>query len=1046
MSLFIRRPVMTTLVMMAILVMGILGYRLLPVSDLPNVDFPTISVSASLPGASPETMASAVATPLEKQFSTIAGIDNMTSTSSLGSTQITIQFSLERDIDAAAQDVQSAIAAVQRQLPRDMPSPPSYQKVNPADQPILFVALTSPTLPLSALDEYAQTLMARRISMVNGVAQVQVYGSQKYAVRIQLDPQAMASRGIGIDQVVQAVQGSNVNMPTGTLWGHEKAYTLQATGQLNNASEFRPIVVAYRNGAPVRLRDLGNVFDSVQNDKVASWINNDRGIMLAVQRQPGTNTVEVSKAVRALLPSFMSQMPASANLTVMIDRAAPIQDSVNDVKGTLLLTLCLVVLVIFLFLRNVSATVIPSLALPLSVVGTFGVMSLLGFNLDNLSLMALTLSVGFVVDDAIVMLENIYRHMEMGKRPFAAAVDGAKEVGFTIVSMTLSLTAVFIPILFMGGIMGRLFREFAVTIMTAILVSGFVSLSLTPMMCSRFLRVESRQHGRFYNAIERVWTSALALYERSLAWVVGHKRTALMFSAGIFAATMFLFAVVPKGFIPSQDTAFLFGTTEGAEGLSFEGMVAHQKVVAEVVGADPNVQSFMSAVGAGGSSSSGNQGRVILRLKPRHERKLTADQVVSSLRGKLAKIPGIRAIVINQPAINIGGRFASGLYQYTLQSSDLDALYSAGPALEAKLRLDQRLRDVNSDLRISNPEVDVVIDRDRAASLGITPQAIEDGLFSAYGTRQVSTILAPNNQYYVIMELLPQYQRDPATLNLLHIRAQDGDLVPLSAVAQIQTGIGPLTVNHSGQQPSVTISFNLAEGVALSEAVAIVNKAARETLPSSIVTNFSGTAQAFNASQSGLLSLLILAILVIYMILGILYESFVHPITILTGLPFALFGALVTLLLFRTDLNLYSFVGLIMLIGVVKKNAIMMVDFAVEAKKGGLDAEAAILKACSIRFRPIMMTTMAALMGTLPIALGLGAGSEARRPLGLCVVGGLLFSQLVTLYVTPVFFTYLDGVQTWLGRRFARERSAAVAQRQDALTSPARQASPASPA
>jgi len=1018
MNLFIRRPVMTTLIMMAIMVAGILGYRLLPVSDLPVVDFPTISVSASLPGASPETMASAVATPLEKQFSTIAGIDNMTSTSRLGSTNITIQFSLDRSIDAAAQDVQSAISAVSRQLPRDMPTPPSYQKVNPADQPILFLALKSPTLPLYQLNEYAETLMAQRISMVSGVAQVQIYGAQRYAVRIQLDPRALASRGIGIDNVMNAVAASNVNMPTGILWGREKAYTVKATGQLNTADKYRPIVVAYRNGAPVRLKDLGNIFDSVQNNKVAAWFGDSRCLLLAIQRQPGTNTVQVSNAVKELLPRFKNQLPASAELQILFDKAVPIQESVNDVKFTLLLTLFLVILVIFLFLRNVSATLIPSLALPLSVVGTFAAMALLHFNIDNLSLMALTLAVGFVVDDAIVMLENIYRHIEMGKTPLKAAMDGSKEVGFTIVSMTLSLTAVFIPILFLGGIMGRLFREFAVTIMVAILLSGFVSLSLTPMMCSRFLKHETNErHGRLYNLIESFWDRSQRLYETSLAWVVRRRRATLLFSAVILIATVILFGIMPKGFIPSEDTGFMNGTSEGAEGLSFEGMVSHQKMVADVLSKDLNIDGFTSSVGGGGGGTS-NTGRMFIRLKPRRERKMTADQLVSSLRVKMATIPGVRVFIINPPAINIGGRFASGIYQFTLQSSDLKALYASAPALTTKLRANPLLRDVDSDLRLSNPEVTLVIDRDRAASLGVTPQAIEEALYSAYGTRQISTILAPDNQYYVVLELLPEYQTDPSALQLLYVRSQSDRLVPLSVLTKIQTGAGPLTVNHSGQLPSVTISFNLGEGVALSQAVAAVNQTASETLPSSIVTNFSGTAQAFKSSQGSLVGLLILAILVIYMILGILYESFIHPITILTGLPFAGFGGLITLMIFRTDLNLYSFVGLIMLIGVVKKNAIMMIDFAIQAGKEGLDSATAILKACKIRFRPIMMTTVAALMATLPIALGLGAGSESRRPLGLCVVGGLLFSQLVTLYVTPVFYIYLDKLQTRIGRVF----------------------------
>ena len=1018
MSLFIRRPVMTTLLMVAILAAGVAGYRQLPVSDLPNVDFPTISVTASLPGASPETMAAAVATPLEKQFSTIAGIDNMTSASSLGSTRVTIQFALDRDIDAAAQDVQAAIAAVQRQLPADMPAPPTYAKVNPADSPILFVALTSPTLPLSTLDEYAQTLIAQRLSMISGVAQVQVYGSQKYAVRIQLDPQALASRGIGIDEVVSAVANHNVNLPTGTLWGDEKALTVKASGQLGSAAEFAPIVVAWRDGAPVRLEALGRVFDGVQNDKTASWRNDQRAIMLAVQRQPGTNTVAVAHAVKAMLPRLETQMPAAASLHVMNDRSLAIEASVHDVKLTLALTLVLVVLVIFLFLRNVTATVIPGVALPLSAIGTFAVMALLDFSLDNLSLMALTLSLGFVVDDAIVMLENIYRHLEMGKPPRQAAEDGAREVGFTIVSMTLSLAAVFLPILFMGGIMGRLFREFAVTIMTAILISGLVSLTLTPMLCSRFLRPQGAlRHRWLYLAIERAWSVSLRGYERSLAVAMRHKLATVAASFAVLAGTFLLFNAVPKGFLPTEDTGFLNGTTEGAEGLSFTGMVAHQQAVAAVLAKDPDVEAFMSSVSGGGVfSGSTNQGRFFLRLKPRSEREHSADEIVSRLRGQLARIPGIRAFVINPPPINIGGRGASSLYQFTLQSADLAALYAAAPQLEAALREAPALRDVTSDLRISNPEVQLTIDRDRAASLGLTPRAIEEALFSAYGARQVSTILAPNNQYQVILDLQPEFQREPATLDLLHVRARDGSLVPLSALAQIETGVGPLTVNHSGQLPSVTLSFNLADGVALGDAVAAVESAARATLPGTIVTNFAGTAQAFQASQSGMVGLLILAILVIYIVLGILYESFIHPITILTGLPFALFGALLTLLIFKSDLNLYSYVGLLMLIGVVKKNAIMMIDFALDAKGAGEAAEPAILRACSVRFRPIMMTTMAALVGTLPIALGLGAGAEARQPLGLAVVGGLLFSQLITLYVTPVFFTYLDRFQGWVGR------------------------------
>ena len=1025
MRIFIDRPVMTTLVMLAIIIAGIIGYRQLPVSDLPTVDFPTISVNASLPGASPETMAAAVATPLEKQFTTIAGIDNMTSSSSLSSTNITIQFNLDRDIDAAAADVQSAISAVSRQLPRDMPAPPSYQKVNPADQPILFIVLTSPTLPLYTINELADIQLAQRISMVSGIAQVMVFGAQKYAVRVQVDPRELAARSIGIDEVVSAITTNNVNLPTGILWGTEKAFTVKATGQLDNAAMFRRVVVSYRNGAPVRLQDLASVYDGVQNNRVAAWFNNDRCILLAIQRQPGTNTVEVVRNVRRLLPKIQEQLPASAQVHILFDKSEPIQESVNDVKMTLLLTLFLVVLVIFIFLRNVSATVIPSLALPLSVVGTFAVMKLLHFNLDNLSLMALTLAVGFVVDDAIVMLENIFRHMEMGKSPFQAAVDGAKEVSFTIVSMTLSLAAVFIPVLFMGGIMGRLFREFAVTIMVAILISGFVSLSLTPMMGSRFLRHEQeKRHGRLYNAIESFWNKALRFYQRTLAWVVERRRATLLFSLGVFAITIFLFVIVPKGFLPSEDTGLLNGTLEGAEGTSFEGMLDSRAQVTSILAADDNIERFTVSIGGGGGGGS-NSGRMFIRLKPRGERKLTADEVTNNLRRKLAGVPGVRAFIINPPVINIGGRFASGLYQFTMQSSDIKGLYAAAPQLEQRLKADPMFRDVNSDLRISNPEVTLTLDRDRAASLGISPQTIEEALYSAYGTRQVSTILAPNNQYYVMLELNPEYQRDASAFQYLYIRSPLTDkLVPLATLAGIKPTAGPLTVNHSGQLPSVTISFNLDDGVALSEGVAAVHAAAREVLPASIATSFSGTAQAFQSSQSSLLGLLLLAILVIYMILGILYESFIHPLTILSGLPFAGFGALITLMIFRMDLNLYSFVGLIMLIGVVKKNAIMMIDFAISARNEGLSARDAILQACSIRFRPIMMTTVAALMATLPIALGLGAGSESRRPLGLCVVGGLLFSQLITLYVTPVFYIYLEKLQNRLGSLFAGKEKA----------------------
>jgi len=1011
-GVFIRRPVATTILMAGILVFGIMGYRNLAVSNLPNVDFPTIQVSAVLPGASPDTMASAVATPLEKQFSTISSLDNMTSTSSQGSTQIVLQFSLERDIDAAAQDVQTAIGKAIRQLPQEIQMP-TYQKVNPADMPIIMYALTSSTLPLSALDEYGQTLLAQNISMIQGVAQVQVYGSQKYAVRIQLDPKAIASKGISIDKVAQAVMEANENLPTGTLWGTDRLASIETNAQLQTAKEFQPIIVGFKDGAIVRLQDIGSAKDDVQNNKVAAWFKDERGIILAVQRQPGSNTVEVADNVRKLVDSLRKRLPESVKVQVLYDRSISIRESVRDVKVTLSLTLILVVLVIFLFLRNVSATIIPSLALPLSIVGTFAMMFLLGYTLDNLSLMALTLALGFVVDDAVVMLENIFRHMEQGKTRLQAALEGAKQIEFTILSMTLSLVAVFIPILLMGGIIGRLFREFAVTISIAILTSGLVALTLSPMMCSLFLRSPKEVYrGRMYMMTEKIWVSFLHFYERTLAWVMNHRREALVFSAFILIGTVWLFIISPKGFLPNEDIGMLMGVTETAEGTSFDSMVRHQKAAAAILKKDPNIDGFMSSVGSGGGSSLSNQGRFFIQLKSRKDRKLSADDVIQSLRPKLSKIPGIRVFLQIPPSIRIGGQATKALYQYTIQSTDTKTLYDVVPALEAELRNAPSLQDVNSDLLLKNPQVVVQINRDKASSLGISAHEVEQTLSLAYSSSQISTIYTPTNQYWVIMELLPEYQMDPSALNLIYVQSATGSLVPLSTLATIVNTVGPMSINHSGQIPSATISFNLKPGAALSEAVDAVEKTAKRILPSNVVTNFVGTAQAFKGSQSNLGLLLILAILVIYMILGILYESFIHPLTILTGLPFAGFGALLTLYIFKVDLSVYAFVGIIMLIGVVKKNAIMMIDFAIEAQhQNNLTAKEAILQAASIRFRPIMMTTMAAFMGTLPIALGLGAGGEARQPLGLAVVGGLAFSQFVTLYVTPVFYTYLDRLQ-----------------------------------
>jgi HAE1 family hydrophobic/amphiphilic exporter-1 len=1027
-SLFINRPVTTTLIMLGILIFGISAFFQLPVSDLPNVDYPAISVSASLPGASPETMAAAVATPLEKQFSTIAGIDSMTSTSTLGSTQITLIFNLSRNIDAAAQDVQAAIAQAQRQLPQDMPSPPTYRKVNPADQPILYLALSGPTLPMYSLDEYGQTLMAQRISMVSGVAQVQVYGAQKYAVRIWLNPTALASRGIGINEVTDAVVNGNVNLPTGILYGPYKAITIEATGQLNDAAAYEPLIVAYRNGSPVRLKDIGQVIDSVEDDKTAAWYvtptEQRRSVILAIQRQPGTNTVAVADAVLRLLPSFREQMPAGVSLNVLFDRSMFVRESVKDVEFTLLLTLALVVLVIFLFLRNLSATVIPSMTLPMSIVATFVVMYLLDFSLDNLSLMALTLSVGFVVDDAIVMLENIFRHMEMGKTAMRAAIDGAREISFTIVSMTLSLSAIFIPVLFMGGLIGRLFHEFAVTIGVAVLASGFISLSLTPMLGSRFLRrPEAVRHGHVYAVTEAIYQKMVGFYGRTLKWTLAHRRGTMVFSALILAGTFYLFAEIAKGFLPSEDRSMLFGFIEGAEGISFDSMSAHQEAVSAIIQKQPEIESFMSSVGRGGS----NVGVVFVRLKPKSQRKLSADQLIQKLRPQLNSIPGMRVYLQNPPPISLGGRLTKSQYQYTLQSYNLDELYKYSTLMEDKIRNIPGLLDVTTDLQIKNPQVNVDIDRDKASSMGVTAGQIEDALSSAYGSRQISTILAPNNEYEVILELEPHYQLDPSALGMLYIKAGSGQLVPLRSVAGLTDTVGPLSINHQGQLPAVTISFNLPPDYPLGNAVDSINRLAAETLPEIVTGSFQGTAQAFTSSVKGLGLLLVLAILVIYLVLGILYESFIHPLTILSALPFAGFGALITLRIFGLDLSIYAFVGIIMLVGLVKKNGIMMIDFAIEAqRKEGKSPYDAIVEASLIRFRPIMMTTMAALMAGLPIAVGFGSGAESRRPLGLAVVGGLLFSQSLTLYITPVFYLYMEKLQNKLTKWFGSPQEQAV--------------------
>jgi HAE1 family hydrophobic/amphiphilic exporter-1 len=1063
---FIKRPIATSLLMAAIALFGLVAYRSLPVSDLPNVDFPTLLVTAQLPGASPETMGASVATPLENQFSMIAGLDSMTSVNSLGSTQITLEFDLNRSLDGAAVDVQAAITQAARLLPQGMPTPPTFTKVNPADQPVLYLVITSTTMPPWTLDEYAETRIAQRISMVSGVAQVQVLGSQKYAVHAQLDPHALASRQIGINEVEAALRNWNVNTPTGSIIGPHKAFTLQATGQLMNADEYKDMIVTYRNGAPVRLAELGNVIDGVEDQRTASWFytrgEEQRAITLGIQRQPGTNTIAVADAVKALMPQFRLELPTSVHMDVLYDRSDTIRESYRDVQFTMALTLALVIMVIYVFLRNVWATVIPSLALPFSIIGTFAVMYLLGYSLDNLSMMALILSVGFVVDDAIVMLENIYRHVEMGEDPLTASLVGSREIGFTIVSMTLSLAAVFIPVLFMGGVLGRLFREFSVTICVAILISGVVSVTLTPMLCSRFLkRTHGGGHGtdsapkesKFGQITELAFERLLGGYDRTLQVVLRRRPVTMVAFAVVLALTAALFVLVPKGFIPDQDTDQIAVTTEAAQGTSYDKLVEYQKEIADIIAKDPNVEGLVSTVGGQAANTLGgpNLGQIVVHLKPRSDRKELADQIITKLRPQLSDVPGMEVYLQNPPTVRIGGQVSKSLYQYSMQSPDREQLYDASRALRKALNQVDGIEDLTSDLEVSSPQVNVQIDRDKAAALGVTANQIENAFYDAYGPRWVSTIYAPVNEYKVLLELAPQFQADPSALTLLYFKAtpttpmtsttttvpgqsgvtstgatltaaqivaqSSGTVVPLDTLAHMSQVVGPQTVNHKGQLPAVTISFALKPGASLGNVLTQVRTIADQTLPEGVSGQFQGAAKAFQSSLGNLAVLLVIAIMVVYIVLGILYESYIHPLTILSGLPSAGFGALVTLMIFRMDLNIYAFVGMIMLIGIVEKNAIMQIDFALEAERSGKSAEEAIYQGCLIRFRPIMMTTMAALLGAVPIALGYGAGGEARQPLGLVVVGGLLFSQLVTLYLTPVVYTYMAQLQSWLKSR-----------------------------
>jgi HAE1 family hydrophobic/amphiphilic exporter-1 len=1018
-ELCIRRPVMTTLMTASIIAFGVFGFRLLPVSALPKVDFPTIAVTATLPGASADTMASSVAGPIERQLSTVAGISSMSSTSSQGTTAIVIQFDLNRNIDAAALDVQTALTIARNRLPIEMTIPPSFRKVNPSDFAVLFISLRSDTLPLSTVNEYGDITIGQALSQIQGVAQVVIFGSQKFAIRVQADPEAAAARGISLEDVRAAVSRANSSTPVGTLNGPKQDVALQASGQMDKAADYRHVIVAWRNGSPVRLDEIARVYDSVENDKIATWFNGTRSIVLAIYKQPDANTVAVVDGVLAKLPMLRAQIPPSVTIQVAMDRSVSIRQSVSDVEETLLIAIGLVILVIFLFLRSASATFIPALAVPISLLGTFAVMYMLDFSINNMTLLALTLSVGFVVDDAIVMLENIVRHIEHGMRPYEAALKGAREIGFTIISITFSLIAVFIPVLLMGGIVGRVFREFAVTIAMAIVVSGFVSLTLTPMLCARVLKAhdETKKPNVVLRAFEQMFDSWLRMYEWTLDWVLARKAMMLVVTLATLAGTIALYIVVPKGFFPQEDTGFLSGVTEAATDTSFEAMTVRQKELADILSRDPAVEYINSTVGAGGPNVTANYGRLFIALKPRKVRE-SATVVMARLRQTGTQVPGMQAFFQSIQNLNIGGRPSKSQYQYALQSGDTEALYRLAPEMRDNIAKVPGLLDVTTDLYIKNPQMTVDIDREKAAVYGVTVDQVRNQLYNAYGARQVGTIYMPSNDYQIILEAQPQFRVDPSDLSKLYVKTTNNQTIPLDAVARMVPTVGPLQINHQGQQPAVTISFNLAPGYSLGYAVDQITAIEQSSnLPATIATGFSGTAQVFQDSLRGQGVLILAAVFAAFVILGILYESFIHPITIISGLPSAGIGAILTLMMFNLELSVIAMIGIVMLVGIVKKNAIMMVDFALERRRVGLSAEHAIREAALLRFRPIMMTTFAAIFGTLPIAIGAGSGAELRQPLGIAVVGGLCVSQLLTLFITPVIYIYLDRIDRRLKRR-----------------------------